>query len=112
MKKYKLSTDSTIQMALQLAYNKLHGEGVPTYESGHTRQFKNGRTETCRSFSETSKQFTEIMLNSESSNQAKMGAFLRAVENHKQYMIDVINGKGCDRALMGYKILAFEGNFN
>ncbi|KAG8232274.1 hypothetical protein J437_LFUL011761 [Ladona fulva] len=47
--KQKLHPDSFVQMALQLAYYRLHRKPAPTYETATTRIFYNGRTETIRS---------------------------------------------------------------
>lgn len=47
----KVSPDAYVQMSLQAAYFKLHGKFAPVYETASTRQFKHGRTETCRSLS-------------------------------------------------------------
>jgi carnitine O-acetyltransferase len=49
IKKLKLSPDAFAQMAIQLAYFKMYGKAVPTYESAQTKKFAWGRTETCRS---------------------------------------------------------------
>lgn len=49
LKEVGIFPDIFVQMAIQLAGLKLFGEWVPTYESGHTRMFLHGRTETIRS---------------------------------------------------------------
>jgi len=51
IKKWKVSPDSFVQMAMQLAYYRTYGTVGATYESGATRRFRHGRTETCRSVS-------------------------------------------------------------
>ena len=48
-KAWGLSPDATVQMALQLAYFRLHGRIAPTYESCSTKAFFHGRTEVIRS---------------------------------------------------------------
>ena len=50
-KELKLSGDGLMQMAMQLAHYKLHGNMVSTYESANHAAFKHGRTETIRSAS-------------------------------------------------------------
>lgn len=55
----KLSPDAYIQMAMQLAYRRLHGKGSPTYETASTRLFLHGRTETIRTYSEDSQRWVE-----------------------------------------------------
>ena len=47
--------------AIQLAYYRLHGNVVSTYESGHTRFFYHGRTETIRSCSVESTEWVKMM---------------------------------------------------
>jgi carnitine O-octanoyltransferase len=50
---HKLHPEAYIQVALQLAYYRMHGKAAPTYCTASTRNFYHGRTETCRScFSE------------------------------------------------------------
>lgn len=46
IKRYKFTPDFFVQMAIQLAHWRLHKEFVATYETGHTRLFYHGRTET------------------------------------------------------------------
>lgn len=47
------------QMALQLAFYRLHHKFVLTYESATTRLYYNGRTETIRPVSEDSVAFVK-----------------------------------------------------
>lgn len=47
----KISPDAYLQMALQLAFYRMHGTWTATYETASTRQFKLGRTETIRTCS-------------------------------------------------------------
>lgn len=61
MKTFGVSPDSFIQMAIQLAYFKVYGHSVATYETAGTRRFSWGRTETCRSFSGVSEAFVRAM---------------------------------------------------
>uniref|UniRef100_A0A8C1BW87 Carnitine palmitoyltransferase 1A2b n=1 Tax=Cyprinus carpio carpio TaxID=630221 RepID=A0A8C1BW87_CYPCA len=51
IKKMKLSPDSFVQLALQLAYYRDRGTFCLTYEASMTRLFREGRTETVRSSS-------------------------------------------------------------
>eukprot|EP01116_Phalansterium_solitarium_P025693 TRINITY_DN9949_c0_g1_i2.p1 TRINITY_DN9949_c0_g1~~TRINITY_DN9949_c0_g1_i2.p1 ORF type:complete len:626 (+),score=142.42 TRINITY_DN9949_c0_g1_i2:105-1982(+) len=108
MKQLKVSPDSFIQMVLQLAYFKLNGKGCATYETGQTRQFWHGRTETVRSFSLESACMTAAVSSPHTPIATKKQLLLKAIEGHKKYMLDVVNGKGCDRHLLGMKILALE----
>lgn len=51
MKQHKVHPDCYVQMALQLAYFKIHQKLAPTYETGTMRVYYHGRTETVRSCS-------------------------------------------------------------
>jgi hypothetical protein len=62
MKRYGLVPDFFVQMAIQLAYRRLHGRCVATYETAQTRLFYHGRTETIRVCSEQSVSFCAKML--------------------------------------------------
>lgn len=50
-----------MQMALQLAYYKQIGQPCATYETGSTRAFRRGRTETIRTLSTDSYAFCKAM---------------------------------------------------
>uniref|UniRef100_A0A672KWQ9 carnitine O-palmitoyltransferase n=1 Tax=Sinocyclocheilus grahami TaxID=75366 RepID=A0A672KWQ9_SINGR len=54
IKKMKMSPDSFVQLALQLAYYRDRGTFCLTYEASMTRLFREGRTETVRSSSNES----------------------------------------------------------
>lgn len=59
----KVSPDAYIQIALQLAYQRVHRAITPVYESSSTRLFKHGRTETGRSMSMESMKFVKAFDN-------------------------------------------------
>lgn len=67
MKRHRLMPDFFVQQAIQLAYRRLHGKHVATYETAHTRLFYHGRTETIRVCSEESVAFTTAMLDEDAS---------------------------------------------
>ena len=58
----KVSPDSFIQQALQLAWYRDQGYVTATYESASTRGFLHGRTETIRSVTSESRAFVKAML--------------------------------------------------
>ncbi|CAI2168437.1 20542_t:CDS:2 [Funneliformis geosporum] len=91
----KCSPDAYLQMVLQLAYFITHKKVVPTYETGSTRKFLHGRTDTIRTLSLESKAFV----------QQKYDLLLSATKTHNIYTQDVSNGKGCDRYLLGLRLL-------
>ena len=51
------SADAFVQLALQLAYFRIHRCSTPVYETALTRSFQHGRTETIRSFTTESYAF-------------------------------------------------------
>lgn len=59
----KTSPDAYLQMAIQLGYYKQIGQPCATYETGSTRQFRKGRTETTRTLSTESVAFCKAMEN-------------------------------------------------
>ncbi|XP_060564784.1 carnitine O-acetyltransferase-like isoform X2 [Ruditapes philippinarum] len=109
-KSQKVSPDSFIQNAIQLAYYRHHRKTCGSYESASIRMFQQGRTETIRSCSTESFEFTKAMMDSNTSKQKKAELLRRAINSHKQYTNDAISGKGIDRHLLGLKLTALENN--
>ncbi|OZJ04997.1 hypothetical protein BZG36_02111 [Bifiguratus adelaidae] len=103
IKKFKTSPDAYAQMVIQLAYYKMFGVSRPTYESGQTRKYQHGRTETCRTVSEDSVAFVKTMEDHQASVQDKIAAFRKAVASHSKYMVEACDGHGVDRHLFGLK---------
>lgn len=108
MKRHKLSPDAFFQVALQLAYYRLHGHTCATYETGHTRLFALGRTETIRSASSASADFTKAMDSPASSPQQRAALFRVAVGAHSAYTKEAMEGGGVDRHLLGLRLIARE----
>ena len=71
IKRAKLHPDFVTQMAIQLAYYKLHERFVPTYETGHTRAFYRGRTDTVRTLSTASTGLVLLMATSRISSKLR-----------------------------------------
>jgi len=107
MKEFHVSPDSYVQMAIQLAYRRLHGF-TAIYETAMTRKFYHGRTETLRSFSKQSKTFTSAMINEGATAQEKFAKLKLAIKAHKQYLNMAMDGQAPDRHLMGLRILQAE----
>ncbi|KAH8283035.1 hypothetical protein KR054_011651, partial [Drosophila jambulina] len=105
-----LNSDSYIQMALQLAYFRLHKTLPAQYESAHLRLFVNGRTETIRSTSNESKNFVLSMNSEKCSKAQKLAALQSAVDVHEQLTKRALNGEGIDRHLFGLQQMALENN--
>ncbi|KAK5828290.1 Choline/Carnitine o-acyltransferase-domain-containing protein [Linnemannia elongata] len=105
IKAFKMSPDAYVQMALQLAYYRKHGELVATYESAATRKYRHGRTETARSCSIESKAFCEAMDNPDVSLKARAAACRAAVARHAQYTAWAVDGQAIDRHLLGLRLI-------
>ena len=103
------SPDSFIQTALQLAFYRVQGEAGATYESGATRQYLHGRTETIRSCSLESGQFCRAVL--EGKGRAETLALMKAaIGAHNSYAKLAVAGLGVDRHLQGLKLIAQENS--
>ena len=111
IKEMGVSPDGYVQMAIQLAYRKMHGVNRPTYETITTRQFQFGRTETCRVMSEASTRWCESMCerHEEYSDKDRLGLFHKAIGGQLEYTAAARNGKGVDRHLFGLKKCVQEG---
>ncbi|XP_043218584.1 carnitine O-acetyltransferase-like [Amphibalanus amphitrite] len=112
IKSQRMSPDSYIQMAIQLAFYRIHGEPGATYESAATRKFQRGRTETIRSCSAESVAFCQAMLDPSAAPTSKIEALRNAINAHKEYAKDAVNGLGCDRHMLGLKLAAIENGMD
>ena len=54
-------SDAFVQMAIQLAYYKVHRSFTATYETALTRMFANGRTEAIRTLTTASRAWVLAM---------------------------------------------------
>lgn len=100
--------DAFIQMALQLAYYRLHKSPAPTYETASTRSFYNGRTETVRSCSVEAITWVQSMLDPASSMKTRLQLLKRAIDKHSILMREAQKNEGCDRHLLGLYVLSVE----
>lgn len=105
IKTQKFSPDSFIQMAIQLAFYRLHHVPGAHYESAGTRLFVHGRTECIRSCSKESIAFAKAMVESKN-DQEKLQKLKAAIESHKKYVTLAVQGQGIDRHLLGLKLIA------
>ncbi|XP_022243780.1 choline O-acetyltransferase-like [Limulus polyphemus] len=87
---------------------KLHHHLLATYESGSTRKFRQGRTETIRSASPEALDFCRKMMSKEVGTEEKKSALYSAINSHKEYSIQACNGLGVDRLLLGLRKAAEE----
>ncbi|CAG5122644.1 unnamed protein product [Candidula unifasciata] len=108
IKEQKLSPDAYIQIAFQLAYYRLYKKACATYETGSLRRFQLGRTDTIRSCSIASHAFTKAMDDSSVPGNKKVTLLKEAIQSHRKYTDDTINGQGIDRHLLGLRLIAQE----
>ena len=102
------SPDACFQVALQLAYYRLHGSVGACYETASTRTFAHGRTETIRSSTPEVAAFCEIMTATKASVTERTAALHAAIDAHVSQTRDCMNGQGVDRHLLGLKLAALE----
>lgn len=108
IKSQKISPDAFIQISFQLAYYKMYGHSVATYESGSLRKYRHGRTETIRSCTPASHAFCQAMTDGTKTAAEKAAALRVAIQAHRKYTDDVVSGNGIDRHLLGLKLIAKE----
>ncbi len=106
LKPLNISPDSFIQMAVQWAHWRLHGEQVFTYETASTRMFLKGRTETIRTASPESLSLVKALSDSNAETETKRDLLRQAIRHHKQNSSDAYLGQGCDRHLLALRVLA------
>ncbi|OBS68279.1 hypothetical protein A6R68_03179, partial [Neotoma lepida] len=107
-KKEALHPDTFIQLALQLAYYRLHGRPGCCYETAMTRYFYHGRTETARSCTVEAVKWCQTMQDPSTSLLERQQKMLQAFAKHNKMMKDCSNGKGFDRHLLGLLLVAKE----
>uniref|UniRef100_A0A8C2DGY0 carnitine O-palmitoyltransferase n=1 Tax=Cyprinus carpio TaxID=7962 RepID=A0A8C2DGY0_CYPCA len=98
IKKMKLSPDSFVQLALQLAYYRDRGTFCLTYEASMTRLFREGRTETVRSSSNESCAFVLALEAGEVIEHCHK-LLRKAAEKHQNLYRLAMTGSGIDRHL-------------
>ncbi|KAJ2087422.1 hypothetical protein IW138_004960 [Coemansia sp. RSA 986] len=97
------SPDAYFQIALQVAYYRHYGKPAPTYESSSLRKFLHGRTETIRSCTTESLEFSKIFDDRDVPLKKKLMYFQRAVATHVENSAAAASGKGIDRHLLGLR---------
>ncbi|XP_023494877.1 peroxisomal carnitine O-octanoyltransferase isoform X5 [Equus przewalskii] len=107
-KKMRLHPDTFVQLALQLAYYRLHGCPGCCYETAMTRYFYHGRTETVRSCTVEAVRWCQSMQNPYASLLERQQKMLQAFAKHNKMMKDCSTGKGFDRHLLGLSLIAKE----
>ncbi|KIK80431.1 hypothetical protein PAXRUDRAFT_833536 [Paxillus rubicundulus Ve08.2h10] len=104
--------DPFVQLALQLAYYRLHSRPTPVYETALTRAFHHGRTETIRSFTMESYAFLRgcARWKGESKECSEPPPHLHsllqsAFKAHSSLTRAAMIGQGIDRHLLGLRCI-------
>ena len=104
VKQYSLSPDSIMQTAFQVAYYKVYGKFVATYESASTSAFKKGRTETIRPATMATKQMAEYMAKGSKLDPKEVVSILKeCTKYHNKLVKNGAMGEGFDRHLFDMK---------
>ncbi|KAI9506230.1 hypothetical protein GGI25_002133 [Coemansia spiralis] len=98
-----VSPDAYFQIVLQTAYYRHYGRPTPTYESSSLRKFLHGRTETIRSCTMESLEFSKVFDDTDIPLKKKLVYFQRAIATHVENSIAAASGKGVDRHLLGLR---------
>lgn len=106
----KLSPDSLVQMSIMLAYYRLYGRFVCSYEPVLTKAFYHGRTEAMRGATPQAKKLCEVWCNPQSTSAEKLDALRVATKEHSRLVRECANGKGVDRHLFALKSIAERNN--
>lgn len=109
-KRASVGPDSLMQTGFQIAYHRLHGRFVPTYESCSTAIYRHGRTETVRPLTKETKRCAEIFNSVSSSSGDKMLALKESSTRHMDLIKMAAQGQGWDRHLFALKALALPEN--
>ena len=105
-KKSKVGPDSFMQAAFQIAYFKLYGKFVPTYESCSTAIFKHGRTETMRPCTEETAALTKAMTSGSTGSKEILSLLQAASKKHFELTKLAAQGQGWDRHFFALRTLA------
>ncbi|XP_008103907.2 carnitine O-acetyltransferase [Anolis carolinensis] len=111
LKRQQLSPDSVLQVALQLAYYRAHGELCATTESASLRRFHRGRTETIRSTTSAALAFVQSMSDDNCQAPERLSLLKQAVEVHSTLTEQALDGQGIDRHMLGLKLEAIADGF-
>ncbi|XP_058527383.1 choline O-acetyltransferase isoform X2 [Ochotona princeps] len=110
IKKQKCSPDAFIQVALQLAFYRLHGRLVPTYESASIRRFREGRVDNIRSATAEALAFVRAVVDHKADipDQEKLQLLRDAIRAQTEYTVMAITGMAIDNHLLALRELAWD----
>ncbi|KAJ8334963.1 hypothetical protein SKAU_G00406020 [Synaphobranchus kaupii] len=107
-KQVNLSPNSFIQVALQLAYYRVHNEVSASCDSASLRMFRGGRTDVIRSPTNQTLQFVRAVDDPSITREVKLDLLKQAVEAHSMLTDQALRGQAIDRHLLGLKLQAIE----
>uniref|UniRef100_A0A674NHW0 Carnitine O-acetyltransferase b n=1 Tax=Takifugu rubripes TaxID=31033 RepID=A0A674NHW0_TAKRU len=105
-KQHRLSPHSFIQVAMQLAYYRVHNEVCATCDMVSQRMFRGGRTEFVRSPINQTLRFILAF------DDASLSLFREAVDAYSELIAQAFKGHGIDRHLLGLKLQAIEEGYS
>lgn len=106
-----MSPDAVVQMSMILAYYRLYGKIVCTYEPVLTKSFYHGRTEAQRPATPQAAELCRIWCSEPSSTAEEKHAALRlATKEHSRLVKEASQGKGVDRHLFALKCIGERNN--
>ncbi|XP_045051850.1 choline O-acetyltransferase [Desmodus rotundus] len=110
IKKQKCSPDAFIQVALQLAFYRLHLRLTPTYESASIRRFQEGRVDNIRSATPEALSFVKAITDHKATltDSEKLLLLKDAIRAQTEYTVMAITGMAIDNHLLGLRELARE----
>lgn len=111
IKQQKCSPDAFIQVALQLAFYRLHRKLVPTYESASIRRFQEGRVDNIRSATPEALRFVKAIADHHTAavpDSEKLLLLKDAIRAQTEYTVMAITGMAIDNHLLGLRELARE----
>jgi len=95
----KMSPDSLVQIAMQLAHFRLYGKIVSQYEPVLTKAFYHGRTEAMRTATAEAAAFCKLWLQPDATEDSKLQALRVATQVHSAGIKRAATGKGIERHL-------------
>ncbi|XP_010898756.1 carnitine O-acetyltransferase b isoform X2 [Esox lucius] len=107
-KRHNLSPNAFIQVALQLAYYKVHNEVCATCDIASQRMFRGGRTDYIRSPTNQTLKFVLAFQDPSVSREIKLELLRDAVETYVALTDQALRGQAIDRHLLGLKLQAIE----
>ncbi|KAK2815963.1 hypothetical protein Q5P01_026430 [Channa striata] len=106
LKAKKMSPDAFVQMALQLAYYRIHRQCCATMEPASLRMFRQGRVDVIHSNSVASFAFVKAFDDPRKQNFEKVGLLEKAIKEHTRQTKLVIHGQSMTGHLLGLMLQA------